>query len=979
MTKKLISLILVLPLILMLCLFTAVNTVGLTVDVPVSKIEILGTKVVYLDLDKEENYRVDYAVYPTTASNQKVAFSTEPVGTAAYADLEYKDGYIYPKTVGTAKVFLTTADGGFKDSLLVQVDSNSLQSIECGLENAHLFVGEKTTVVAQCIPQNAATNLLEYSSSNENVAIVNDKGVVTAVGRGEAVITVSSEEKPTVFDSVTVYVETNDVLNIGVVSGYVSQQQGEVGVTVAVAQGETYTLEYVACNEQGEETALGEIFTSGEFGTPDENGNLKFHYTFREDFYGTVVLKMKITTLSGSVEKSCTLQRLDGIRVSFDSETPVQTTVDTKFRLDTQMTIIPEDATATYSVQELSNGNVAVDATGNRLRMSANAPGVTTAVIQVKVVGSDGVEVPFYLEKEIVVLPTALTITEVADTYGIEGVWTIGKQMPNGADSAYALHLAYGNTTAGEGFAENLYFETDTPKVRVAQNGVISMDADFMGLVSVTAKFAYNGVEKVSETFTLRCVGDAVNVSNYLDLLTATRAEKPVVLQGNIKDDFGRDANGNVVYTEMVSTYDTTYYANIGKPNPKVKVLLQFKADLYGNGYEINAHNVAYGLDSSGQLKNDALFRGPLNFVAMSETESSSVSVKAQDNICFAVYENTKINNVELRACDLIADTDGNYDLTDLDYVGTTVEVLGDNVDIEYSRITNGRTVLRIFGDAADSSKAIHVNVQNSVLSSAREFVVRMGSNAFEGGSSDNAAPYLQGDTSLSFPAQKAYAAMTAQQKTAYDNKFIKTFVHMKNCVMQNAGIFTVGMDTHFSGSALADGSGFLGGTLLSSWHDMAKTAYGAKLTFEGDVRMYDWKEVDSVNSDTLIEIVGETAYGGIRFDVKELIQEIAENENLKTIVYDGRGDSKQYVHGGIAFFGGGKNYSVFEMQNYTFKALNGYGVKLSDVGKAELQLAAGNEGFYFMLHDSNTLDFLPQHQDSILQSGNAYDCIYQK
>jgi hypothetical protein len=254
-----------------------------------------------------------------------------------------------------------------------------------------------------------------------------------------------------------------------------------------------------------------------------------------------------------------------------------------------------------------------------------------------------------------------------------------------------------------------------------------------------------------------------------------------------------------------------------------------------------------------------------------------------------------------------------------------------------------------------------------------------MGSNAFEGGSSEDAAPYLQGDTSLSFPAQKAYAAMTAQQKTAYDNKFIKTFVHMKNCVMQNAGIFTVGMDTHFSGSALADGSGFLGGTLLSSWHDMAKTAYGAKLTFEGDVRMYDWKEVDSVNSDTLIEIVGETAYGGIRFDVKELIQEIAENENLKTIVYDGRGDGQQYVHGGIAFFGGGKNYSVFEMQNYTFKALNGYGVKLSDVGKAELQLAAGNEGFYFMLHDSNTLDFLPQHQDNILQSGNAYDCIYQK
>ena len=44
---------------------------------------------------------------------------------------------------------------------------------------------------------------------------------------------------------------------------------------------------------------------------------------------------------------------------------------------------------------------------------------------------------------------------------------------------------------------------------------------------------------------------------------------------------------------------------------------------------------------------------------------------------------------------------------------------------------------------------------------------------------------------------------------------------------------------------ALADGSGFLGG-LIDSWHDLAKTSYGAKLTFEGDVRMYGWKDINN-------------------------------------------------------------------------------------------------------------------------------------
>ena len=65
MNKKLISLILVLPLILMISLFTAVNTVSLAVSVPVSKIEILGPEIVYLDLDKQEKHFIEYAVYPT--------------------------------------------------------------------------------------------------------------------------------------------------------------------------------------------------------------------------------------------------------------------------------------------------------------------------------------------------------------------------------------------------------------------------------------------------------------------------------------------------------------------------------------------------------------------------------------------------------------------------------------------------------------------------------------------------------------------------------------------------------------------------------------------------------------------------------------------------------------------------------------------------------------------------------------------------
>ena len=527
----------------------------------------------------------------------------------------------------------------------------------------------------------------------------------------------------------------------------------------------------------------------------------------------------------------------------------------------------------------------------------------------------------------------------------------------------------------GEGLLDNITWVSSDARAAITDDGVITLaSATGADMVEFTAKFTVDGVDyDVSAPFAVRCVWDGVTVNNYTELYTATKAKKAVVLGADI--DF---PTSGIHYDTMDTTYDATYYKNIGNQDgAKIKTLLQFKNHLYGNGFVINAHNATLGLlDSTGALTDNSIFRGPLNFVAMSEKEGSLISVKAQDNVCFAVYEGVTVNNVELRGCDLQADENGKYDLTDLDYAGTTVEVFGDNVNIEYSRITNGRTVLRVFGDAEDSSKIIRLNIKNSVLSGAREFILRMGSNAFVDGTKENPSPYLDANEKLAFPVQKAYQT-NGFDRTAYEQKYIKTFVNIKNSVMKDAGIFCVGMDAHFSGGALADGTGIASG-LLTGWHDLAKTSYGAKLTFEGDVRMYDWKDVESVDSSTLIEIIGESIYNdSISFDVKELIQQIATNPTLKTIVYEENG--KQYVHGGIAFFGGGKNYSVFESKDYSFKPLNGYEIKLSDVGKQYLQSAAGDESFYFLLHDSTVEDFLPKTQEEMLKSGNAYQCIYAK
>lgn len=974
MNKKLILLILALPLILMISLFTATSTVSLAVPVPVSKIEIAGDDIVYLDLDAGETYQLEYTVYPTTAANQEVVFSTEKVGDSRLCELEYVGGYIVPRSSGKAKVTLTTVDGAFKDSIVVQVDSNSLESIDSSVSKTQIYVGEKVNIFTNFVPSTASNKLVDYVSSNPAVATVDDKGGIVGVGKGTAIITVSSEADPSIKDTIQITVINRDTMDLGQSEISTSANSGSINISVDSAV--EYELSYVVLDEYGNEVT--DIVSATFDETNKEDGNIVLNFNFIDaSFIGDVVVRITLSTESGiPVTKECVLTRVNKIALEFDEENNHTVTLGTN---NIYFTLSPSDAEVEYTSIAASNDNIAnLYVAGSRLVFTAVRPGITTITLEATDVTNSSNKAETSID--IVILPAALDIAESGKTYGIENIWTLGKTNVNGSDSAYGLTLSYKQDYAnGKGFVENLTFKTDSDKVSIYKNGIIKiLDESFTGLVDFYAVFEYNGVEYYrTESFTVRCVGNGINVSNYIDLYKATAMNRPIILHGDIKDDFGYDENGNIVYTEIETTYDKTHYVNIDKEkDAKVKVLLAFRSDLYGNGHVINAHNITYGLlDATGVPKDDTIFRGPLNFVSMTEGEGSAVSVKAQDNICFAIYEGVTVNNVELRGCDLTPDPEtGNNDLTDLNYVGTTVEVLGDNVTIKYSRITNGRTVLRIFGDETDATKVINVRIENSVLSSAREFIMRIGSNRFVDGTKENPSPTI--DTSFtSFPAHKTYQTYTEEKKDAYDEKYIQTFVTVKDSAFRDAGIFAVGMDAHFAGAALADGSEYntmLGG-LINHWQDLAKTSYGAKLTLEGNVRMYCWKPLDDVDSSTLIEIVGESQYKDkLDFNVKNMVEVINEKEGFESITYNHNG--KKYVHAGIAIFGGGKNYCIVD--DNTNNGFNNYEVSLADVNASYLQVAAGLENFYFVMHSANT-GYLPTHQEADLASGNAYDFIY--
>ena len=629
-----------------------------------------------------------------------------------------------------------------------------------------------------------------------------------------------------------------------------------------------------------------------------------------------------------------------------------------------------------------SNANVGAAASNGYLFVEVYKAGVTELTL--KVVNSTNELESVTVKQYVVVTPKVLTINNKAN--GIENIITVGRLE---SSRLPAFTISAGNTeNVGDGFYDNITWVTGNSNVTVSKNGAIfledvSIDPE---IVALKAVFSFKGITFESAPVSVRCVYDGINVFNYAELYSETvKADpRPIVLQANIKDDFS-----STNFTWMKSTYDLTYYQNIGatEDQMKIKVFMQFRDDVYGNGYEINAHNATIGtLDSTGKPTSASLFKGPLNFVAMAQGgNGGAISVKGQDNIVFGVYEGVTLNNIILKSCDLTAVGD-KVDLTELDYAGTTVEILGDNVTIEYSRLMNGRTVLRAFGDAVDPDKEINLTVKNTILKNAREFIARIGSNRFVI-ESQNAAPYLPGDSSSTkdYEIKKNYNLMSDAEKATYDEKYINTFVTFENCVFEDAGIFAIYLDTHFAGEALRDGSKYFSGTLIG-WKDLAKTSYGAKITLRNDVRLYSWKPIDDIDSSTLLENNLTSTEGDInmfvkiKFDIKMLIESAAKsNPAYQNILYNY--DAVDYVHAGIMFCGGGKNYSIVENKitsDFNHK-LDEYNIMLSNIVDEEgmnqgyLQTVSGNEPFYFLIYNSNST-FTYENQLNIV---DRYSCLY--
>lgn len=160
-----------------------------------------------IDLGKEGN--VIATIVPANATNKTVSWKTSNAGILAVDS----NGKITAKSVGTAKITATAADGSKKTAAIsikvvrpiIKVSSISVK-VESGYSSTILDNGN-TSLIAVVSPSNASNTAVKWTSSSSSIASVDSNGYVTGKKAGTTTIKATAADGSGKYGTITITVK----------------------------------------------------------------------------------------------------------------------------------------------------------------------------------------------------------------------------------------------------------------------------------------------------------------------------------------------------------------------------------------------------------------------------------------------------------------------------------------------------------------------------------------------------------------------------------------------------------------------------------------------------------------------------------------------------------------------------------------------------------------------------------------------------
>lgn len=210
--------------------------------------------------------------------------------------------------------------GYIYQTYVTELPSVQIQKIEVSMENTTLVKGEKKQLNVTISPPEASSHKVVYSSSNNRVATVDDKGIVQALRSGTATITVRAQEN-TVQGQITIQVYS-PVTGVNLDQKEIYMEVGDtfqINANIEPSDADDKTIMFTSENAQIATIQENGMVTAIQEGTTKVIASSKENPTIKAECEVNVVRKMEEDEIH--FDSSLTVNSLEVSGIDYTSNT----------------------------------------------------------------------------------------------------------------------------------------------------------------------------------------------------------------------------------------------------------------------------------------------------------------------------------------------------------------------------------------------------------------------------------------------------------------------------------------------------------------------------------------------------------------------------------------------------------------------------------------------------------------------------------
>jgi uncharacterized protein YjdB len=193
---------------------------------PIKVTGLLADPIEIPFLTINDTHIISYTAFPYNAANTDVTYSSSNPNIAIVDE----SGLVTGISVGSVMITLAATDGsGVSTSVSVTITPIYVSNIMADPTNITLVEEDIAQVTYTVLPEDATNSNVTYSSSDNDIATVNEDGLVTAVAQGDAMITLSATDNSGVYTRIPIKVNATKVTSI--VPSPLNIQSLNVGLT----------------------------------------------------------------------------------------------------------------------------------------------------------------------------------------------------------------------------------------------------------------------------------------------------------------------------------------------------------------------------------------------------------------------------------------------------------------------------------------------------------------------------------------------------------------------------------------------------------------------------------------------------------------------------------------------------------------------------------------------------------------------------